>query len=168
MVTGAAGFLGGYVVSELLRAGHEVVIFDSEIATGVRVLGASIICGNLLDLSQLTTASQGIDAICHLAGVGDVYLAASEPATAAAANVVGTTNVAEAARRNGVGRVVYASTWEVYGKPEHQPVRETHPCPDRLQPRLETLWLERRSVLSRRLGRTAGRSHRSAAMTVDS
>jgi len=128
MVTGAAGFLGGYVVSELLRAGHEVVIFDSENATGVRVLGASIICGNLLDLPQLTTASQGIDAICHLAGVGDVYLAASEPATAAAANVVGTTNVAEAARRNGVGRVVYASTWEVYGKPEHQPMRETHPC----------------------------------------
>ena len=128
MVTGGAGFLGGHVTFELLRAGHEVVIFDSENATGVRVRGASIIRGNLLDLPRLTAASQGIDAICHLAGVGDVYLAASEPATAAAANVVGTTNVAEAARRNGVGRVVYASTWEVYGKPEHQPMRETHPC----------------------------------------
>ena len=128
MVTGGAGFLGGHVVSELLSAGHGVVIFDSGNATGVRVRNASFICGNLLDLPQLTAASQGIDAICHLAGVGDVYLAASEPATAAAANVVGTTNVAEAARRNGVSRVVYASTWEVYGKPEHQPMRETHPC----------------------------------------
>ncbi len=128
MVTGGAGFLGSHVVSELLRAGHEVVIFDSGDATGVRARNASIICGNLLDLPRLTAASQGIDAICHLAGVGDVYLAASEPATAAAANVLGTTNVAEAARRNSVGRVIYASTWEVYGELEHQPVRETHPC----------------------------------------
>jgi UDP-glucose 4-epimerase len=60
--------------------------------------------------------------------VGDVYLAASEPYTAAAFNAVGTTNVAEAARRNGVRKLVYASTWEVYGKPERQPIDESHAC----------------------------------------
>ena len=69
MVTGGAGFLGGHVTFERHRAGHEVVIFESENATGVRVRGASIIRGNLLDLPRLTAASQGIDAICHLAGV---------------------------------------------------------------------------------------------------
>ncbi len=128
MVTGGAGFLGGHVVAELLAAGHEVVVFDCVPACGERVRGASMVLGDLLDLPQLTTATQRIDGICHLGGVGDVYLAATQPATAAAANVVGTANVAEAARRNGVRRVVYASTWEVYGKPEQKTVCETHPC----------------------------------------
>jgi UDP-glucose 4-epimerase len=82
----------------------------------------------LLDLVALERAASGATVICHLAGVGDVYRAAAEPYTAAALNVVGTTNVAEAARRAGVQKLVYASTWEVYGEPEYQPIDERHPC----------------------------------------
>jgi nucleoside-diphosphate-sugar epimerase len=48
--------------------------------------------------------------------------------TAAMGNVVGTANVMEAALRNGVKKVVYASTWEVYGEPQYQPIDEKHPC----------------------------------------
>jgi len=42
-------------------------------------------------------------------------------------NVVGTTNIANAAVKH-EKRVVYASTWEVYGKPEYEPIDEDHPC----------------------------------------
>lgn len=128
MVTGGAGFLGGHVAAELIRAGHQVVIFDALEPRGDHLRGATTIQGNLLDLAELTEACRGLHAICHLAGVGDVYKAANEPYTAAAFNVVGTTNVAEAARQCGVAKLVYASTWEVYGAPRFQPIDETHPC----------------------------------------
>lgn len=57
-----------------------------------------------------------------------MYLAGKEPATAALLNVVGTANVAEAAIGAGAKRLVYASTWEVYGEPKYQPIDEEHPC----------------------------------------
>ena len=51
----------------------------------------------------------------------------AEPWTAAQVNVVGTANVLEAALRRKVRKVVYASTWEVYGHPDYQPIDEQHP-----------------------------------------
>jgi UDP-glucose 4-epimerase len=54
-------------------------------------------------------------------------VAFDNPPLAAALNVVGTANVMEAAKRGGVRTVVYASTWEVYGRPQWQPIDETHP-----------------------------------------
>jgi UDP-glucose 4-epimerase len=54
-------------------------------------------------------------------------LAATNPELAAAVNVTGSTNIALAAEQVGA-RVVYASTWEVYGDPAYEPVDEAHPC----------------------------------------
>ena len=124
LLTGGAGFIGPHVVSELERSGHEVVIFDQR----EPLLKGTFIQGSLTDLDALTNALKGIDGICHLGGVGDVYLAFEQPYTAAAANVLGTANVCEAAVRNGVKKIVYASTWEVYGEPHYQPIDEKHPC----------------------------------------
>jgi UDP-glucose 4-epimerase len=60
--------------------------------------------------------------------VGDIHLALEQPQLAAACNVLGTANVMEASLRTGVQKVVYASTWEVYGQPEYEPIDERHPC----------------------------------------
>jgi UDP-glucose 4-epimerase len=60
--------------------------------------------------------------------VGDVYLAAEKPWLAAQANVVGSANVCEAALMAGVPMIVAASTWEVYGPPQYQPIDEAHAC----------------------------------------
>jgi UDP-glucose 4-epimerase len=128
LVTGAAGFLGGHVAEYLLAAGHEVVVFDLVQDDRPHLRGARHIVGDLLDSSAIDAACRGVDAICHLGGVGDVILAGREPARAAAANVVGTSHVLTAARTCGVSRLVYASTWEVYGSPRYQPVDEDHPC----------------------------------------
>lgn len=130
VVTGGSGFLGSHVAEELLRRGQEVGIFDvnpphSEVSNRP---GCHFIPGDLTDLDSVTRGMAGADAICHLGGVGDVYLAAKEPHTAAIVNSAGTAHVAEAALRHGCRRLVYASTWEVYGKPQYQPLDEAHPC----------------------------------------
>lgn len=124
LVTGAAGFLGGHVARRLLSDGFNVTGFDLHPGA---IEGARWVQGDLGDVDVLTSAVAGQDVVCHIGAIGDVYLAAAEPALAAAVNVTGSANIAEAARRAGA-RVVYASTWEVYGKPRYEPVDEDHPC----------------------------------------
>ena len=123
LVTGGVGFLGSHVVSALQEAGHDVVIFDIQAPDDV-----AYVRGDLANLDDLVKATQGIDAVCHLAAVGDVYLAFDKPYLAAELNVVGTANLMEACLQNQVAKVVYASTWEVYGEPCYQPIDEAHPC----------------------------------------
>lgn len=122
LVTGGAGFLGRHVANRLLHAGYHVIIFDR-----ARVNGFDMLQGDLLDAEVVNTAVQMVDAVCHLGAIGDVYLAFEQPALAAAVNVVGTANIMGAAKANGTQKVVYASTWEVYGKPEYSPIDENHP-----------------------------------------
>ncbi|MFN8557759.1 MAG: NAD-dependent epimerase/dehydratase family protein [Dehalococcoidia bacterium] len=84
-----------------------------------------------MDATFLTSALRGVEAVCHLAGVGDVYLAAREPLTAVQGNVAATTLLLQSAAAAGVRRFVFASTWEVYGPPRYQPIDEEHPtAPD--------------------------------------
>lgn len=123
LVTGGAGFLGSHVADVLAAAGHDVTVVDIVPAKAHRSVTA-----DLLDADALATAFTGAEFVCHLAAIGDVYLAGEKPALAAQVNVTGTANVCEAALRAGVGRVVYASTWEVYGEPQYQPIDEKHPC----------------------------------------
>jgi len=123
MVTGGSGFLGSHVADALARSGYQVVILDLNPATTYPVRKVDL---NILD--EVKAATQDVDYICHLGGVGDVYLAMDKPYLASASNVLGTCNIMEAALKNGVKKVIYASTWEVYGKPVYQPMDEEHPC----------------------------------------
>ena len=123
LVTGAAGFIGRHVCRQLLDDGQNVTGYD---LNGSGIDGVDDVIGDLMDVEELTAAVGGHDVICHIGAIGDVYLAAERPELAASVNVVGTSNVAAAANRNG-SRVVYASTWEVYGEPHYEPVDEDHP-----------------------------------------
>src|SRR5437660_2382099 len=123
LVTGGTGFVGSYVVQALLQAGHEPLIFDR-----VPPARGSFFEGDLLCVEDVMEAAGRVEAICHLGAVGDVYLALEDPAKAAAINVVGTARVMAAALQHGLRKVVYASTWEVYGHPLRQPIDEDHPC----------------------------------------
>ena len=124
LVTGASGFVAPHVAKHLTELGHEVILADINREEG----DESVILADLTSLGDMLDATQGIDGVCHLGGVGDVYLAATKPYVAASANVLGTANLLEACSINGVKKVVYASTWEVYGEPEYQPMDEKHPC----------------------------------------
>jgi UDP-glucose 4-epimerase len=123
IVTGGSGFLGSHVADHLAGRGHEIIVYDVQPTDR-----HASITGDLLDVSALNQAFQGIDFVCHLGAIGDVYLAGEKPALAATVNVAGTANVCDAALAAKVGRVVVASTWEVYGEPHYQPIDEKHPC----------------------------------------
>lgn len=124
LVTGSAGFIGKHVSRAMLADGFDVTGYDQK---DTNEPGVESVIGDFLDLESLTTAVRGHDVIVHIGAIGDVYLAATNPELAAAVNVTGSTNIALAAE--GVGaRVVYASTWEVYGDPVYEPVDENHPC----------------------------------------
>lgn len=125
VVTGGSGFLGSHVAEELLRRGHFVRVFDVRLPM---INGVEFFQGDLANRSSLVDGFSEVDAVCHLAGVGDVYLAGQQPQSAALLNVVGSANVGEAALEHRLRKVVYASTWEVYGEPEYQPLDEAHPC----------------------------------------
>ncbi len=128
VVTGGSGFLGSHVATAVRAAGHDCAVLDvSEIPRRLSDVGVRWQAGSLASVDELRRAFRGADAVLHLAGVGDVYLAADKPPLAAELNVVGSANVAEACLAEGVGRLVYASTWEVYGHPQYEPLDEKHP-----------------------------------------
>jgi UDP-glucose 4-epimerase len=124
LVTGSAGFIGTHVSRALSEEGFQVTGFDQRESAEA---GIKTIIGDFLDLESLSPAVRGRDVIVHIGAIGDVYLAATNPDLAASVNVTGSTNVALAAEAAGA-RVVYASTWEVYGDPVYEPVEEKHPC----------------------------------------
>ncbi len=123
LVTGAAGFLGRHVARRLRDVGWAVTGFD---VSSYEETGIEFIQGDLTEANSIGQAVNGMDAVAHIGAIGDVYLAGDQPALAAQVNVVGTANVVEAALQHGA-RVVYASTWEVYGEPISEPIDETHP-----------------------------------------
>lgn len=123
LVTGAAGFLGRHVVRRFrdegcLTTGFDVVAFDEP--------GVESLCGDFTEAESIDDAVAGSDVVVHVGAIGDVYLAGEQPTLAAQVNVVGTANVIEAALRHDA-RLVYASTWEVYGYPLDEPIDEGHP-----------------------------------------
>jgi UDP-glucose 4-epimerase len=125
LVTGSSGFLGRQVALHLsCDPALDVLGFDIRPAP---VGSFEALEGNLEDLSYVRRACRDVDVVVHFGGVGDVDLATEHPDLAARSNVVGTMNVALAAAAAGA-RVVYASTWEVYGPALADPVDEDHPC----------------------------------------
>src|SRR5712692_66318 len=119
LVTGAAGFLGYYVIKQLESDGLDVVGFD--IVEPRRPM-TSFMRGDFTSRDQLKEALKGVNVVCHLGGVGDVYLADHDPALAFLANAYGTLVVCDCCMASRVDRIVYASTWEVYGKPVFEPI----------------------------------------------
>jgi UDP-glucose 4-epimerase len=122
VVTGAAGFLGSHVADVLAERGATVTVLDLADNPQHHTVRA-----DLMDPEALVQAFEGAEVICHLAAVGDVYLAGEKPWLAAQVNATGTAHVCEAAIKAGVQKVIYASTWEVYGTPQYQPLDEKHP-----------------------------------------
>ena len=113
LVTGGAGFIGSHVVDKLRDRGVNVRVFDMVMPTFRKDI--EFYQGSLLDLEALRMSLNGIEAIYHLAAVADVKSVFEEPHFAESINVRGTINVLEAARKIGVGRVIYGSTTWVYG-----------------------------------------------------
>lgn len=114
LVTGGSGFIGSHVVDRLREHGVTPRIFDLVRSPHHPVGEVETFLGSLMDPEALRLAMAGCHAVVHLAAVADVRDVHAEPSYAENINTRGTLNVLEAARRAGVGRVVYGSTTWVY------------------------------------------------------
>jgi UDP-glucose 4-epimerase len=141
LVTGGGGFIGSNLVDRLLRNGHAVAAFDN-FSTGQRQFLASaetfqnftLHVGDLLDFEAISQAMRGVDIVFHLAANADVRSGFEHPKKDLEQNTVGTSNVLEAMRHNGVYRIAFSSTGSVYGEPETFPTPENAPFPIQTSP----------------------------------
>jgi UDP-glucose 4-epimerase len=136
LVTGGAGFIGSTLVDRLLRDGHEVVVVDdlrrgrrenlagAETSSGFKFVELDVTTPELADV----VAEAAPEVIFHLAAQIDVRVSVTDPLLDVHLNVVGTVNLAEAARKVGVRKVLFASSGgSIYGTPDELPVGESAP-----------------------------------------
>lgn len=131
LVTGGAGYIGSVVTEELLKDGHEVVVYDN-LYKGHReavVKGAEFVQADLADAGTLrqTLSRSRIEAVIHMAADSLVSESCAHPARYYHNNVVNGLALLDAMREGDVGRIVFSSTAATYGEPETQPIEETAP-----------------------------------------
>ncbi|MGZ4271960.1 MAG: SDR family NAD(P)-dependent oxidoreductase [Solirubrobacteraceae bacterium] len=137
LVTGAGGFIGGHLVERLVRDGARVRAMchynarndwgaldwlDPEVTAEVEV-----VLGELRDIESVSDAVEGAEVVLHLGANIAIPYSYVNPRDFFEVNVLGTLNVAQAALRHGVRRVVHTSTSEVYGSAQSVPITEAHP-----------------------------------------
>ncbi|NRQ01188.1 SDR family NAD(P)-dependent oxidoreductase [Marinobacterium sp. xm-d-530] len=138
LVTGGAGFIGSFVVSELLKSEvGEVVVYDNFARGDAAYLNeqlkdprCSLFQADLRETDLLNAAMQGCDAVVHLAAMWLLHCK-DYPRTAFDVNIQGTFNVLEACVNNNVKRLVYSSSASVYGDAVEVPMTEEHPFNNR-------------------------------------
>jgi len=133
LITGGAGFIGSHLSDALLGKGYAVRILD-DLSTGKRANlqlqhpGLELIEGDVADAALVARAAAGCRAVVHLAAVASVQASVDDPVKTHQSNFIGTLNVCEAMRLNGVRRVLFASSAAVYGNNgEGQSIAEDTP-----------------------------------------
>jgi nucleoside-diphosphate-sugar epimerase len=143
LVTGGSGFIGSALVKALLRAGETVRVLDDNSRGALRRLreverDVDFVNGDIRDAAAVDAAMRGIEEVHHLAFVNGTATFYSAPDLVLDVGVKGIVNVIDGCRRHGVGRLILASSSEVYQSPPHVPTDERAPLvvPDPLNPRL--------------------------------
>ena len=142
LVTGAAGFIGSFTASRFLGRGDEVFGLDNlndyydvslKRARLARLEAHSAFRFIKLDLAdqagmETLFARERFQRVVHLGAQAGVRHSMLDPHSYVSSNIVGTLNVLEGCRRNGVGHLVYASTSSVYGASTRMPYSEHEPA----------------------------------------
>lgn len=110
LVTGATGFLGGWLVKRLLAEGHDVRIIKRAFSSLDELAGLKldIFAGDVTDTASLVSACHGVDTVFHLAGL--IGYSRAQREAMHKVNVVGTRNVIEACRARDVRKLVHLSS----------------------------------------------------------
>lgn len=131
LVTGGAGFIGSNLCEAILNLGYKVRCLD-DLSTGkienVELFSKNpnyeFINGDIKDLDTCLHACDGVDYVLNQAAWGSVPRSLEMPLFYCANNIMGTLNMLEAARQNGVKKFVYASSSSVYGNEPNLPKKE--------------------------------------------
>jgi UDP-glucose 4-epimerase len=134
IVTGGAGFIGSHLVDALLAAGRWVLAID-DLAVGRRANVAGheanpkfrFVEASVVDRTRMLELFAGAERVFHLGALADIVPSVQKPQRYFDANVNGSYAVAEAARHNGVSRLLYAASSSCYGIPDTYPTPESAP-----------------------------------------
>lgn len=137
LVTGAEGFIGSHLVSQLLADGWQVKAMvhynsfgrlgwladlPSEAFTQIEILP-----GDIQDQTIVSKAMEQVEVVFHLAALISIPYSYQAPRSYLSVNASGTLNVLEAAKQHEVEHVLITSTSEVYGTAKYVPIDEQHP-----------------------------------------
>lgn len=135
LITGGAGFIGSYIVKELLKEPvKEIIIYDNFLTGNIENIKNCLLdkrCklnpyGNdIRETDILNKTMEGIDYVFHLAAMWLLHCD-NFPRTAFEVNVYGTYNVLEACVKNKVKKIVFSSSASIYGSSEQELIREDH------------------------------------------
>ncbi len=136
LVTGGAGFIGSHLVDRLLADGWQVRVID-DFSSGreqnLELAGDRIelVRADFTEPEVADAAVDGVEVVFHQGAVPSVPRSVAEPLRTNRANVDGTLQLLESARRAGVRRLVYAASSSAYGDTEVLPKIETMPAQPR-------------------------------------
>lgn len=136
LITGGLGFIGSHVAKELVAAGARVTLIDSLVPEygGNRFNiesikdQVSVHIGDIRDRTLIDNLVPDADYILNLAGQTSHLDSMSDPHTDLAINADAQLSILEVCRAlNPQARIVFASTRQLYGRPDFLPVTEDHP-----------------------------------------
>lgn len=135
LVTGADGFIGSHLTELLVREGYSVKALsqynsfnnwgwleDVDCRSAI-----DVISGDVRDPHFCKHITRDVDVVFHLAALIAIPYSYVAPDSYVDTNVKGTLNICQAAKENGVKRVIHTSTSEVYGTAQYVPIDEKHP-----------------------------------------
>jgi len=135
LVTGADGFIGSHLTEMLVAQGYKVKALaqynsfnDWGWLEDTRCLEQiDVVTGDIRDPHFCKHITQDIDVVYHLAALIAIPYSYVAPDSYVDTNIKGTLNIVQAAKENGVKRVIHTSTSEVYGTAQYVPIDEKHP-----------------------------------------
>ncbi len=131
LVTGGAGYIGSVVNQELLRAGHQVVVYDNLSKGHAAAIppGTPLVKADLADREALLSAlrQHRIQAVVHMAADALVGESMIDPGRYYCNNLVAGISLLECMRVCAVQQIVFSSSAAVYGQPVKQPIEESDP-----------------------------------------
>jgi len=135
LITGADGFIGSHLTEMLLEKGNNVRALSQynsfnywgwleDIPTNENL---EVISGDVRDPHFCKEITKDIDIVFHLAALIAIPYSYIAPDSYVDTNIKGTLNICQAAKENGVQRLIHTSTSEVYGTAQYVPIDEKHP-----------------------------------------
>lgn len=137
LVTGAGGFIGSHLTESLTETGAKVTAFIRynsrndhgllEFLPAMTKENITIIQGDLRDSETIRNVMQGMEVVFHLGALIAIPYSYFRPTEVIETNIIGTSNVLNAAKLADVKKIVHTSTSEVYGTAQYVPIDEKHP-----------------------------------------
>jgi len=135
LVTGGGGFIGSHLVERLVEMGAIVRAMVHYNALGTHGWldhsahrsDMEIFAGDICDRDSICSAMKDVQTVFHLAALIAIPYSYKAPFSYVNTNILGTLNILQTAREEGVERIIHTSTSEVYGTARNIPISESHP-----------------------------------------